>query len=427
MNFENTMAVMPDSIGNILFYTNGCYVASSLGDTMENGAGLNPGEMANWTCPTSGYAAPLGAMALPLPGSKHLYYLFHMGVRYNPERKLSYGPFYYSIIDMELNGGKGAVISKNNIVIDGNLEPFVSVRHGNGRDWWLVFPEYSTNRYYKILFSTQGLQKIDNQTIGESLSCRYIGSSAFSTNGMRYARQQHCGIVIMDFDRCSGQFSNERFIKMPFNAIFGGGVAFAKDGDKLLISTQLSIQEVDLSLPVPVLDTVVASTNIAGASLLLMQYAPNGKIYLSNLGRTQAYHVINTPNEPIIGFQQRGLPVSNYVVRTLPNYPNYRLYDISGSICDTLGIDPPLATKSPSFRQLEIWPNPTQGQLILHSESQIEEIMIFDALGKNLIHLWPEKTNVQFDMDVTQLPVGIYFIIVKTDSTIWSGKFITTK
>ena len=76
MNFESTVAVMPDSLGNILFYTNGCYIANALGDTMANGAGLNPGEMADWTCPTSGYAAPLGAMALQLPGNSHLYFLF---------------------------------------------------------------------------------------------------------------------------------------------------------------------------------------------------------------------------------------------------------------------------------------------------------------------------------------------------------------
>jgi hypothetical protein len=67
-----------------------------------------------------------------------------MGVRYNPEKKLTYGPFYYSIIDMEMDGGNGAVLSSNNILSDGHLEPFTAVRHGNGRDWWLVFPEYGT-------------------------------------------------------------------------------------------------------------------------------------------------------------------------------------------------------------------------------------------------------------------------------------------
>jgi len=132
MNFESTMAVMPDTMGNILFYTNGCHIANALGDTMQNGAGINPGEMHDWTCPTSGYAAPMGAMILPFPDHPSQYYLFHMGVKYGLERKLNYGPFYYTVIDMSLDGGKGEVISKNNVVADGNFEPFVAVRRAAG-------------------------------------------------------------------------------------------------------------------------------------------------------------------------------------------------------------------------------------------------------------------------------------------------------
>ncbi|MCE2821291.1 MAG: T9SS type A sorting domain-containing protein [Bacteroidota bacterium] len=415
MNFESTVAVMPDSLGNILFYTNGCYVANVQGDTMANGAGLNPGEMADWTCPTSGYAAPLGAMALQLPGNSHLYYLFHMGVRYNPEKKLTYGPFYYSIIDMEMDGGNGAVISSNNILSDGHLEPFTAVRHGNGRDWWLVFPEYGTNKYYRVLFSASGVQQIDTQEIGEALSCRYIGSSAFSPNGVRYARQQHCGVVVMDFDRCSGAFSNARFIGMPFRAILGGGIAFSGDGNKLLVNTQLSIQEADLTLPNPVLDTIVPSLDIAGASLLLMQYAPNGKIYMNNLGRTKAYHVINTPDDPDIGFEQRGLSLPVYAIRSLPNYPNYRLYDLPGSICDTLGIDEPIVSAKDSNPLLEIsvFPNPFLDKITVTLNSDLPNTFfsLYDQTGRlvlsaNLVDETTKLTGIK-------LPVGVYFSEVK--------------
>ena len=426
MNFESTMAVMPDSLGNILFYTNGCHIANNSGDTMANGAGLNPGEMADWTCPTSGYASPMGAMALQVPGSQHLYYLFHMGVKYSPERKLSYGPFYFSMVDMALDGGKGAVVSKNKVVAEGDFEPFSAVRHGNGRDWWLVFPEYGTNKYHKILFSNQGIQTVESQEIGQALSCRYIGSSAFSPDGSRYARQQHCGVVVMDFDRCSGMLFNARSVGMPLRAILGGGVAFSKDGNKLLVSTQLSIQTADLTLPVPVLDTVVGTIDIVGASLLQMQYAPNGKIYLSNLGRTPAYHVINTPNEPTIGFQRRGLVLPDYVVRTLPNYPNYRLYDVPGSICDTLGINAPpvVGTSSPDAPSLKIWPNPTQRHLSLEAESPITEIVIFDALGRACVHLQPSQMVNTLTIDVGYLPKGLYFITGKLDGKFWFGKFV---
>lgn len=427
MNIESTVAVMPDSMGNILFYTNGCYIANLLGDTMVNGSGLNPGEMADWTCPTSGYTSPLGAMVLPLPGSTHIYYLFHMGVRYNPEKKLTYGPFYYSIIDMQMSGGKGAVISKNNILADGQFEPFTGVRHGNGRDWWLVFPEYGTNQYHRILFSSSGVQSIENQEIGEPLSCRYIGSSAFSPNGVRYARQQHCGVVVMDFDRCSGAFSSPRSIGMPLRAILGGGVAFSQNGNKLLVATQVSIQEADLTFTNPVLDTIIASIDIAGSSLLLMQYAPNGKIYLNNLGRTQAYHVLNSPNDSDIGFEQRGLSLPVYTIRSLPNYPNYRLYDIPESICDTLGIDAPMvstATINPLLG-ISVFPNPFIDKISVSMDSDIRFAVfsLFDQLGALVL-----RANLASENDVLTtmtLPTGLYFWEVKVEGKrIERGKLI---
>lgn len=399
MNFESTVAVMADSSGNILFYTNGCYVANGSGDTMVNGTDLNPGEMSDWTCSTSGYAAPFGAMALQLPSNSHLYYLFHMGVRYSPEKKLTYGPFYYSIIDMELSGGEGEVISKNNVLADGQFEPFTAIRHGNGRDWWLVFPEYGTNQYHRILFSSSGAQPIESQEIGEPLSCRHIGSSAFSPHGVRYARQQHCGVVVVDFDRCSGAFSSPRSIGLPLGAILGGGIAFSQDGNKLLVATQVSIQEADLTFTNPVLDTIISSIDIAGASLLLMQYAPNGKIYLNNLGCTQAYHVLNSPNDSDIGFEQRGLSLPVYTIRSLPNYPNYRLYAIPESICDTLGIDAPMvstATINPLLG-ISVFPNPFLDKISVSMDSDIRLAVfsLFDQLGTLVL-----RANLASENDV---------------------------
>lgn len=422
MNFESTVAAMPDSLGQLLFYTNGCHIANQLGDTMLNGAGLNPGDMADWTCPTIGYAAPFGAMALPMPGSDRLYYLFHMGVRYEPEKKLRYGPFYYSVIDMSLDGGKGAVISKNNVIADGKLEPFSAVRHGNGRDWWLVIPEYESNRYHRILFTNKGIQATDHQQIGDSLACRYIVSSAFSPNGIRYARQQHCGIVVMDFDRCSGVFSNARSIKMPPRAVIGGGVAFSQDGGRLFVATQVVIQEADLSQPIPVLDTLVPINAGAGSSMLLMQYAPDGKIYLSNHGRTQAYHVMNTPNQADPGFVQRGLTLPVFNVRTLPNYPNYRLYDVPGSLCDTLGINTPTvsvaAIDAPSG--IAIFPNPATNRVYFQSEAAIERVTLSSTEGR-LLYSGP-LTNSALSLE--NVAPGVYWVRVFTETGTQTLKLI---
>ncbi|MBL7826765.1 MAG: T9SS type A sorting domain-containing protein [Saprospiraceae bacterium] len=429
MNIESTVATMPDENGNLLFFTNGCYVASSHGDTMLNGAGLNPGEMADWTCSTAGYASPKGAMALQLPGSERLYYLFHMGVRYSPELKISYGPFYYTLIDMSLDNGRGGVVSKNNILVDGYLEPFSAVRHGNGRDWWIVVPEYESNLYHKFLLSPQGIYWIENQEIGPALQCTYIGSSVFSPTGNRYARTNNCGVAVMRFDRCSGVFSNDQHLALPPNVFAGGGVAFNFKGDRLVVSTQLSVQAADLTLPNPELDTIVTTLDAAGASLHLMQYAPDDKIYLSNLARGRFFHVIHQPNEQDIAFEKQGLPLPVYSVRSLPNNPSHKLLDAPHSACDTLGIDHPtssidLDNERPS---ISVNPNPAKDIIRITASFNIETIIVLNALGETVFIQNQMASASYMEVNVGGCLPGLYVALVRSNEHMELVRFIVSR
>ncbi len=416
MNFESTMATATDSLGNLLFYTNGCYIANAMGDTMLGSSGLNPGDMHLRTCPTAGYASPLGAMILPMPDSKTLFYLFHMGVRYEAEKKLTYGPFYYTVVDVSLDGGKGGVVSKNNLLADGKLEPFTAVRHGNGRDWWLVMPEYGTNQYRRFLFSKTGIQQSDTQTIGEALSCPTIGSSAFALNGTRYARQQNCSIVILDFDRCAGQFSNPRMLSMPSHAFGGGGVAFSPDASRVFTNTQLSVLDADLSQINPQLDTLVDWLSIAGNNLHLMQYGPDGKIYMSSLSRSPFYHVIAAPDAlgSAIGFVPRALKISATSVRTLPNSPNFRLGDLHNSPCDTLGITPVAEPQTAADFAVSVSPNPAHSEVTLRDFSpenvaQERTWRVFSSSGTLVRSTVLPPGTAEHRLDLRGLPPGMYW------------------
>ena len=257
MNFESTAAAVADSLGSPIFYTNGCYIADAQGDTMPGSTGLSPGQMHDWTCPTTGYASPKGAMILPWPDRPGQYVLLHMGIRYDPARKITYGPLYWTAIDMNLNGGKGAVLSKNNLLLDGDLEPFATVRHANGRDWWVVLPQYGTARYHRFVLSPAGFGADEAQEIGPAMGCKRIGTSAFSPNGMRYGRQQNCQTTVLDFDRCSGEFSSPLVFNTAPYTFGGGGIGFSPDGSRLYTTSQLSVLEADLTQPNPKLDTLI--------------------------------------------------------------------------------------------------------------------------------------------------------------------------
>lgn len=409
MNFEATTAAMPDSLGNILFYTNGCYIANSIGDTMANGASLNPGEMADWTCPTTGYVAPLGAMALKIPDNLGRYILFHMGVRYDPKGRLDYGPLYYSEIDMSLDDGMGAVIGKNIPLVGGALEPFTAVRHANGRDWWLVVPEYGSNKYHKFYLSAKGVQFFETQMIGSPLHGQYIGSSTFSLDGSKYARQQDIGVVVMDFDRCNGQFSNPEYLPLPANANMGGGVAFSKDLSKIWTNAHRVIYEADLNSSSPVLDTLIIPHTLNNTSILWMQYGPDGRVYFANQGRTSGIHLLKTTNQASLEFQFRGLSLPVYNIRTLPNFPNFRLYDLPGSPCDTLGINAPVATQEAEQNNtLSLYPNPFQTGIWVNGalRGPGAQLQVFDNLGRLCAR--QELVGLPQFMPLEQLPAGVY-------------------
>jgi len=50
------------------------------------------------------------------------------------------GILWYSVIDMNLNGGNGSVVQNNVILFNDTLSTSgpQAVKHANGRDWWII-------------------------------------------------------------------------------------------------------------------------------------------------------------------------------------------------------------------------------------------------------------------------------------------------
>ena len=72
MNFNDDIAIISDTTGNLLFYTNGIYIADATHQPMLNGKGLNPGKLADKN-EKYGYILPQGSLILPKPGNADLY------------------------------------------------------------------------------------------------------------------------------------------------------------------------------------------------------------------------------------------------------------------------------------------------------------------------------------------------------------------
>ncbi len=420
MNFESTVVSMSDSLGQLIFYSNGCFVADADGNPMTGGVTLNPGEIHDWVCDKAGYIAPKGAMAIRLPGSANTYLLLHMGGRYDPAKKLKFGPFYYSLIDMNQNAGKGAVTSVNNVLTDGNLEPFSATRHGNGRDWWVVVPVYGGSEYRSFLVTPNGVLGPFMQQIGPTMNCRSIGASTFSLDGSKFARTQNCQVATFDFDRCSGELSDPILLDLPDNLVGGGGAAFSPDNQRLIFCSQLQIFEANLSEANPRLDSSFLWNYQWAVSLQNMQYAPNGQLLMNHMHRTNYISTIEYPSEngANMSFKPKGLSLPVFSVRSLPNIPNYRLFDLPFSPCDTLGINNPMVSatslNSELANKILINPSPSYSEVLVLIQSEEKGIWaLIDIAGKTALSgNWNGSSKV---LNLATMPRGIYFFVLKTD------------
>lgn len=181
IDFNFTGTTIADTAGNFLFATNGVTILNNANDTMQNGTGLSPSTYSSPQWFGDGLRIPQATLILPLPGSANLYYLFHMTVDTINIPIYSYY-FYYSLIDMSLDGGNGAVVAKNQLLYTGLFSPggIAACKHANGRDWWITIHDELGSDFHFFLLTPVGVIFMHSQTIGFRDG---LGTYCFSPDG----------------------------------------------------------------------------------------------------------------------------------------------------------------------------------------------------------------------------------------------------
>jgi hypothetical protein len=102
---------------------------------------------------------------------------------------------------MTLDGGLGAVTTKNYQLQNFNMVDCLSaVKHGNGRDWWLIFRKSDfltgsgNSDWYQYLISPSGISNYSQQTIG-SINRTGLGQIDFSPSGNKLAFTCLTGVI----------------------------------------------------------------------------------------------------------------------------------------------------------------------------------------------------------------------------------------
>ena len=133
--YRGSCASISDNVGNLLFYcanrisdgsicstTKMNHIYNRYHEVMEDGACL-PGN--GWFNEHT---------IIPAPSSDSLFYVFSVDMRFS---------LSYNVIDISVNQGLGKVIERDHQLVafaEGShfVTSITTVKHGNGRDWWVI-------------------------------------------------------------------------------------------------------------------------------------------------------------------------------------------------------------------------------------------------------------------------------------------------
>lgn len=440
---EGSNTSMCDQQGNLLFYSNGCFIANANHQVVSNGEDISPGILQDIWCPSGGNPTPQGVISIPNPGNANQYYLFSLDLDdvYFGTEFFGVAPInlYYHLIDMTLDNGLGEVILKNQIAIQdtlgrGNIS---AVRHANGEDWWLVTPKSHSNCYYITLINSDGIQPAFTKCIGHIWNDDDSGQAVFSPDKKTYVRMNYQnGLNIYKFDNANGDLYDP--LKIDFlNDTFPlhSGVAISPNSRYLYTSTGEKLYQYDLF-----------NENMEESRVLVAEWdgysnpfptifnfaalAPDGKIYIASTSSTLNLHVIHKPNCPGLQceVEQHGieLPAYNYV--SIPNIPHYNLmfptYDCDSTISHISNVDN-------YFGYINVYPNPASNYIKVATLKELSndgELLLFTQLGQEAFRGNLPKDKSEFRFEIGQLSAGLYFYMIMAGrEQIEVGKMMITR
>jgi hypothetical protein len=394
--FQETNASLCNAEGQLLAYSNGVHIFNRYHEKMENGSWLVN------DVPLESYNMPQGVLMFFMPNNDDYIVLIHPKKTYvqSPVWTTTITKLYYSVIDITANNGAGKAVQKSVPLLTDTLDygKLTAVRHGNGRDWWIIANEASSNRFYKILLGPEGLSIHDNQAIGAAVPLS-LGQAVFSPNGKIFATVGGVDDVegnflnVYDFDPCSGMLSNPQQLNWHDNAQ-SIGMAISPNSRFLYVPAFKNIYQYDLLAS----DLALSRKTVAiydgyqspfGSTFYLAQLAPDNKIYINCPNGETVMHVIHQPDKAGLDCEvaQHGILLPCYNAPALPNFPNYRLGDWPGSPCDSLGINP-VSQWAGGVDRFVMFPNPAIDYFTIFRDDDVlpAEVTVSDALGRVVFH-----------------------------------------
>ena len=293
-----------DSFGKLQFYTDGITVYNRKHAVMENGRDLYGDS-----------SSTQSAIIVPKPEDSDIFYIFTVDTSVS-ESDPDFG-LNYSVVDITLNGGDGAVIEKNNNLLRDCSEKITAVvKDCSDKSIWVITLSSTMggagpfNTYHAFEVNPQGVVNTAVKTTFPNLTIEDPrGYLKLSPDGTKMvSANSRGGLYVYDFDAQTGLLSNENNIRIQGTDIWPYGVEFSPSGKYFyVLATNDIMGEGDNSSSLFQFD--LFSNDIWGSHVILdqreayrgaLQLGANGKIYRtisdSYFNGTPYLGLINNPD-----------------------------------------------------------------------------------------------------------------------------------
>ena len=311
LNVLTSPAIISDSNGVVLLYSDGLRVYNHQAEVIMNGDNLHG---------FSGNTMPV--LIVPKPGSDSIFYVF---TTYRPKQNANdpmtvYG-LEYNEVNLNRNGGAGEVTIKNKVLLPPEVSSkLTAVKNSNGVDYWVVAHKFNSNEFCSFAVTGNGVDT--NNYVSSPIGTVHtapgetnngIGYMKISPDGTKLALAIHGSNIyeLYNFDAASGRVTN--WIPSPQTFIEAYGVEFSSDSRYLYGTTtsnssppfdtrpsylfQFDTDKGNGIFSLGNYDTITVDT--LGSYLCGMQLGTDGRIYVSRAPYgNAAVSVIQNPKRP---------------------------------------------------------------------------------------------------------------------------------
>jgi hypothetical protein len=423
-------ASISDTSGAMLFYTDGVTMWGADHQVLDGACCLSDSTFYP-------YGSSVAQSAFILPGFDSLGLTYYVFTRGNSGGGSS--AVFYSLVQLDLESGLGRIADADRRiqVFDSiRSEAMTAVRHGNGRDWWIIVSDDDMETGYQWvrtrLLSPEGMSDVSSIAIDSNDEHRvHVNLTANYTGDLiGFAALDY--LYLLEFDRCDGAISVRKRVTSTGEGYAWYSLEFSSNSSYLYACDygrtdvwQISTVTGDLVYKLP---------TISGPFPFIygqIRRAPDKSIFIA-----YASAAVVPPEEPRSLYLGRipypDSPGSESGLDTfavwlggqsgtaaLPHHPHYELGALEGSPCDTLSSQAVDTTSSlgggPAGTVMPwlIYPNPVSTTLTVEHPAGAR-LVLHDLQGRSVRSFALNASPTAVSLD--GIPDGLYVMVLRDRS-----------